>query len=228
MGAGTPVSAEGFRVIQVLPHSPLAASGVHMYLDFIVCANSLRLRNNGAFAKVVAKSAGQTLTLRVFNVLTREERETSVVPREEWGGEGLLGGTVRYEQWSSRLPFGLKVVEVTEKSPAAECGLVPSDFLLGTDSTTFQDIDHFVSVLPRTPTSLPIYVFNQDSLHVRKVLLRVGEGEALGFEAEVGDYSALLEDLADRVADTRPVLPPQQEATVTVLRSPVGSPKKRQ
>ena len=56
-----------------------------------------------------------------------------------WGGTGLLGATVRFDETEKAMNEGVRVLDVFEKSPAAHAGLIPyNDYLLAsTDVSLF-------------------------------------------------------------------------------------------
>ena len=184
MGAGQNV--QGYRVIQVQPGSPLEEGGLQSYLDFIVSANGTPLRAGNDFATIVSRNVGGQLALQVFNILTQETREEVVVPRSDWGGAGLLGGTVRYEEWTAESGSGLKVLSVLPGSPAEAAGLVPQqDYILGTDAVSLTHLDQLASLVHRYQ-ELPIYVYSTEEQRVRVVTLKLKPGEHLGIDAGQG------------------------------------------
>lgn len=160
--------------------------GLQSYLDFILSVNGTILRGGNDFAALVNRNIGERLNLRVFNILSQEEREEIVVPRQEWGGAGLLGGTVRYEEWSAESGSGLKVLSVVPGSPAEAAGLVAlQDFLLGTDAESLTHLDQLAGLVHRSQ-ELPIYVYSSGEKRVRRVVLRIKPGEQLGIDAGQG------------------------------------------
>lgn len=184
MGAGR--SVQGYRVINVQPGSPLEEGGLQSYLDFILSVNAVTLRGGNDFAAFVNLHVGERLNLQVFNILTQEVREEVVVPRQEWGGAGLLGGTVRFEEWSSESGSGLKVLSVLPGSPAEVAGLVAlQDHILGTDTVSLTHLDQLASLVHRFQ-ELPIYVYSSTEHRVRTVTLRLKPGEQLGIDAGQG------------------------------------------
>ena len=191
MGSGS--SVEGFRVIQVLPGSPLEEGGLQSYIDFIVEANGVRLNSHTTFQSIVSKSIGTRLDLKVFNVVGQDVREEVVVPRQDWGGSGVLGGTVRFEEWSADADFGIKVLSVMPGSPAEVAGLVPEeDYILGTDAVTLRNVDHLVSLILQAGKELLVYVYNAGEKRVRTVTLRLQEGKTqLGIDAGTGAVHSL-------------------------------------
>lgn len=207
MGAGR--SVQGYRVIHVQPGSPIEEGGLQSYLDFILSANGTVLRGGNDFAVLVNQHVGQRLNLQVFNILTQEEREEVVVPRQDWGGAGLLGGTVRYEEWSAESGSGLKVLSVLSGSAAETAGLVAQqDYILGTDAVSLTHLDQLAGLVHRSQ-ELPIYVYSSVEKRVRTVTLRLKPGEQLGIDAGQGAIHRLGKE-------EEPAQEPVQAAKVAV------------
>merc|ERR1719181_46711 len=100
----------------------------------------------------------------VHNTRAHSTREVLVNPKE-WAGSGLLGATVRYDVVDPAENQGIRVLEVFPNSPAAHAGLVPfQDFLLGTSSTVFHDLDELVEVVTSNlGKRVQMYVYNTDT-----------------------------------------------------------------
>ena len=196
-------SVQGFRVVQVLPGSPLEQGHLQSYIDFIVSANGVRLCNDSKFSVIISKSVDCAVVLKVFNILSKRTREETVIPRKTWGGSGLLGGTVRFEEWSSEDDFGVRVLGLLPGSPAEAAGLVPmDDYILGTDEVTVMGADHLVTLALRASMALPLYVFSVKTRSVRTVSLTFPEGERqLGIDAGEGALHFIENVLATPVKE---------------------------
>ena len=177
---GTQV-VEGYRVVAVLAGSPLAQAGLQVYLDIILSANGMPLRPNGTFTLLVSHHAGRKLTLQVFNLWSRQLREVTVVPQEDWGGAGLLGGSIRYEAWDPK-SIGVRIVRVLAGSQAEKAGLQPGELILGTASSPVTSIDQLCALLQQ---DVILCVFNPSSSLTRSVPLPLCP-QGLGIEAEAG------------------------------------------
>lgn len=171
----------GYRVMTVVEGSPLAQAGLQVYLDVILAANGLPLKPNGTFSLLVSHHTGRKLTLQVFNLWSRQIREVTVVPQENWGGAGLLGGSIRYEVWDPKA-IGVRVVRVVAGSEAEKAGLQPGDLILGTANCPVTCIDQLCSLLQQ---DVILCVFNPVSTLTRSIPLPMCP-EGLGIEAEAG------------------------------------------
>ena len=155
------VSTDGFRVLSVQPNSPAsdiivfpsaeaARDGLRAplhaslisYLDFIVSVNGEALTEESEwFADEIKANVDQPVILEIFNYKWGKFRTVQVVPRSNWGGEGLLGLHVRFDSMEKAAESVLHVVDVAPGSPAADAGLVAADdFILGSAEGSFESV----------------------------------------------------------------------------------------
>ena len=213
MGGST--SVEGFRVIHRMPNSPLEEAGLHPYTDFIVSANGIHLNSDGTFSVIIAKSVNCRVFLKVFSVLTREVREAVVTPREEWGGSGLLGGSVRFEEWNSDEEFGIRVLNVLPGSIAEKVELVPgTDYIVGTDEISVTNIEQLAGqTLNREKLCLD--VFSTLTKEVRRTEVTFNsEIRSLGLDLGQGFVHSLEKQL-----ESQPTPPPPAEKPEIPLKT---------
>jgi len=174
MGGGASAEVGGVRVFKVSPGSPAAEAGLEVFFDFILDVNGTKMNPNyqQSFAEKIKESENGIAKLQVFNTRAHTTREVTVMPRQ-WAGNGLLGATVRFDMVDPSENQGIRVLEVFPNSPAAHAGLVPfQDYLLGTASCVFHDIDELVEVVSTSMNQrMQIYVYNSDSETVREVTL---------------------------------------------------------
>lgn len=209
---GNTESQEGFRVIDVNPNSPASEAGLMSYLDFIVSINGLKLQPDNTFSSIISKSLECRVFLKVYNIISSETREVVVVPRDNWGGQGYLGATVRWEHWNDFQ--GLKVLEVHPNSIASSAGLEPNeDFVLGTSEKTFNSIDH-LGALIQAQSKLVLYVYNCRTNSVRKVSIENPQKGNLGLSVGEGMLNRLPSDVKELEVKS-----PNEPALVTVLQA---------
>ena len=90
----------GYRVLSVLPGSPGTAANLDSYFDFIVEAAGVRLDElERPFTDIIAQHVDRVLHLKVYNCMTQQERDVNLTPRSNWGGTGLLGITIRFDNY---------------------------------------------------------------------------------------------------------------------------------
>lgn len=128
----------------------------------------------------------------VFNIKSQEARLVKLTPEDNWGGAGLLGVTIRLDNYAGAEERLIRILTVEPKSPAAVAGLVPEkDFILGTTHQTLDSSDSLSDLLHNNVDQVvELYVYNTDSDLVRTVVLMPtfswgGEG-LLGAEVGTG------------------------------------------
>lgn len=109
----------------------------------------------------------------VYNIKSGDARLVKLMPEEDWGGAGLLGVTIRLDNYAGAEERLIRVLTVEPKSPAAVAGLVPEkDFILGTTHQTLDSSDALASLLHQNVDQVvEFYVYNTDSDLVRTVVL---------------------------------------------------------
>jgi hypothetical protein len=127
----------------------------------------------------------------VWNIKSQQQRFVDLTPDDTWGGAGLLGVTIRLDDYGGADERLIRVLEVEEGSPASIAGLVSlHDFLLGTNVVAFESTETLAAVLHQHVNQIvELYVYNSESDIVRVVPLMPslswGRGQGL-LGAEVG------------------------------------------
>jgi GRASP55/65 PDZ-like domain len=127
----------------------------------------------------------------VWNIKSQQQRFVDLTPDDTWGGAGLLGVTIRLDNYGGADERLIRVLEVEEGSPASIAGLVSlHDFLLGTNVVAFESTETLAAVLHQHVNQIvELYVYNAESDIVRVVplvpSLSWGRGQGL-LGAEVG------------------------------------------
>lgn len=109
----------------------------------------------------------------VFNIKSQESRLLELIPSDSWGGAGLLGVTIRLDDYAGAEDRLIRVLEVEDRSPAAVAGLVPyKDYLLGTTTVSLDSSETLAALLrSHEDRVIELYVYNVDSDVVRVVAL---------------------------------------------------------
>lgn len=109
----------------------------------------------------------------VWNIKSQQQRLVSLTPSDDWGGAGLLGVTIRLDNYAGAEERLIRVLTVEPKSPAAIAGLVPlKDYLLGTSHQTFDSTQTLGALLQQHEDRvMELYVYNCDADMVRVVAL---------------------------------------------------------
>lgn len=108
----------------------------------------------------------------LYNTKTLSVRETTVTPSAEWGGQGLLGVSIRFGS-SMRVNESVwHVLEVYPNSPGAVAGLrAYTDYIIGADTSVIQSEDLFSLIQSGEGKQLKLYVYNTDTDNCREVVL---------------------------------------------------------
>ena len=164
----------GYRVLSVLPGSPGTAANLDSYFDFIVEAAGVRLDElDRPFTQIIAQHVNRVLRLKVFNCMTQTERDVDLTPRNDWGGTGLLGITIRFDNYEDALSEVVHVLTCAPNSPGKKAGLRDgTDYLLGTSDQVFHDENELAetcAMFAEQPMS--VYVYNSDDERVRQITL---------------------------------------------------------
>lgn len=109
----------------------------------------------------------------VHNIKSNSQRLVKITPSSTWGGAGLLGVTIRLDNYGGADERLIRVLSVEHNSPAAIAGLTPlTDYLLGTTSASFDSDDMLAEVLwVHVDRIVEIYVYSTETDMVRVVTL---------------------------------------------------------
>jgi len=173
----------GYRVLGVQPNSPASKAGLVSFFDFLVGVNGMMLLGSGEgleegeeyndidFPALLHENKGNVIELLVWNIKAQEKRLVELTPNDDWDGAGLLGVTIKLDNYGGADERLIRVLDVEEGSPAAQAGLVKEkDFMLGTTTTNFNTSAILAAVLEEyIDQVVEIYVYNSDSDMVRVV-----------------------------------------------------------
>ena len=103
----------------------------------------------------------------------QQKRLVELTPRDDWDGAGLLGVTIKLDNYGGADERLVRVLDVQDGSPAAVAGLEKDkDFMLGTTTQNFSSSTILAAVLEdHTDQIVEIYVYNSDTDIVRVVAL---------------------------------------------------------
>uniref|UniRef100_A0A8D0H5U2 Golgi reassembly stacking protein 2 n=1 Tax=Sphenodon punctatus TaxID=8508 RepID=A0A8D0H5U2_SPHPU len=168
-GGGT----EGYHVLRVQENSPGHRAGLEPFFDFIVSINSTRLnKDNDTLKDLLKANVEKPVKMLVYSSKTLELRETSVTPSNMWGGQGLLGVSIRFCSFDGANENVWHVLEVEPNSPAVLAGLRPhSDYIIGADTVMNESEDLFSLIETHEAKPLKLYVYNTDTDNCREVVI---------------------------------------------------------
>lgn len=198
---------EGFQIVRVKHNSPAHAAGLVPFFDFITAIDDLPLErdNQNFFFDYVGRNRDKSVRFRVFSLRIRANRDLEITPTDCWGGVGLLGCNVNWENVEHALSTTWHIVEVASHSPAFEADLMAHrDFVLGMQAvndqtiiTLFKDSSDFHGRLedwrvlraanPRSaPRQLLLLIYNAVENSVKEILVDMGKSGSLGIDVANG------------------------------------------
>lgn len=168
-GGGT----EGYHVLRVQDGSPGQKAGLETFFDFIVAIGNTRLdQDNDTLKELLKSGIGKELPITVYSSKTQCIRQTTVTPSMTWGGQGLLGVSIRFCSFKGANENVWHVLEVHPSSPAELAGLRPfTDYIIGADSILHDNEDFFTLIEAHESHSLVLYVYNTKDDSCREVTI---------------------------------------------------------
>ncbi|XP_061522465.1 Golgi reassembly-stacking protein 1-like [Phycodurus eques] len=179
-------ATSGYHVHGIQDGSPAFKAGLEPFFDFIVSIGNTRLCKEGDLLKDLLKAnAEKAVKLQVYNTKTQRVRELEVTPGNMWGGQGLLGASVRFCSFEGAAENVWHVLNVEVNSPAASAGLVAHvDFIVGADQLLQSTDDFFSLIEANEGKRLKLLVYNTKSERCREVV--VMPNGAWGGEGSLG------------------------------------------
>ncbi|CAJ1079371.1 Golgi reassembly-stacking protein 2-like [Xyrichtys novacula] len=168
-GGGT----EGYHVLRVQENSPGHRAGLEPFFDFIISISDTRLnKDNDTLKELLKMNVERPVQMLLYSSKTLEVRETTVTPSNMWGGQGLLGVSIRFCSFEGANENVWHVLEVEPNSPAALAGLrAHTDYIIGADMVMSESEDLFSIVETYEGKELKLYVYNTDTDNCREVLI---------------------------------------------------------
>uniref|UniRef100_A0A3P8TMI6 PDZ GRASP-type domain-containing protein n=1 Tax=Amphiprion percula TaxID=161767 RepID=A0A3P8TMI6_AMPPE len=176
----------GYHVHGVQEESPAQKAGLEPFFDFILSIGNTRLNKESDLLKDLLKAnVEKAVKLEVYNTKTQRVRELEVTPSNMWGGQGLLGASVRFCSFEGASENVWHVLDVEANSPAALAGLnAHNDFIVGADQV-LQDSEDFFSLIEASEGKpLKLLVYNTQTEQCREVV--VTPNGAWGGEGSLG------------------------------------------
>ncbi|XP_026229591.1 Golgi reassembly-stacking protein 2-like [Anabas testudineus] len=178
--------SEGYHVLRVQENSPGHRAGLEPFFDFIVSINNTRLnKDNDTLKDLLKASVEKPVKMLIYSSKTLELRESTVTPSNLWGGQGLLGVSIRFCSFEGANENVWHVLEVEPNSPAALAGLRPhTDYIIGADTVMNESEDLFSLIESHEGKGLKLYVYNTDTDNCREVVIT--PNSAWGGEGSLG------------------------------------------
>uniref|UniRef100_A0A3Q0SN21 PDZ GRASP-type domain-containing protein n=1 Tax=Amphilophus citrinellus TaxID=61819 RepID=A0A3Q0SN21_AMPCI len=176
----------GYHVHGVQEDSPALKAGLEPFFDFILSIGNTRLNKENDLLKDLLKAnVEKAVKLEVYNSKTQRVRELEVTPSNMWGGQGLLGASVRFCSFEGANENVWHVLDVEPNSPAALAGLnAYIDFIVGADQVLQDSEDFFSLIEANEGKPLKLLVYNTKTDQCREVV--VTPNGAWGGEGSLG------------------------------------------
>lgn len=217
-GGGT----EGYHVLRVQDNSPGQKAGLEAFFDFILAIGNTRLdQDNDTLKELLKANIDKEIQMTVFSSKTQNIRVVNISPSTTWGGQGLLGVSIRFCSFEGANENVWHILEIHPSSPAEEAGLIPfTDYIIGADSILHESEDLFTLIESHEGRPLKMYVYNIDLDACREVTITPnskwgGEG-SLGCGIGYG----YLHRIPIRVLPTAGS-PPEGKPATTALSQPL-------
>ncbi|XP_057190071.1 Golgi reassembly-stacking protein 1a [Triplophysa rosa] len=178
--------AEGYHVHGIQENSPAVKAGLEPFFDFIISIGNTRLNQENDMLKDLLKAnVEKPVKMEVYSTKTLKVRELEVVPSNMWGGQGLLGASVRFCSFQGANENVWHVLDVEPNSPAAMARLIEhSDFIVGADQVLQDSEDFFSLIESHEGKPLKLLVYNVETDECREVV--VTPNGAWGGEGSLG------------------------------------------
>lgn len=224
-GGGT----EGYHVLKVQDNSPGQKAGLEAFFDFIVAIAGTRLdQDNDMLKELLRQNVDKPVRLTVYSSKTQTVRELTLTPSKNWGGQGLLGVSIRFCSFEGANENVWHILEVHPNSPAEIAGLrAYSDYVIGADAIRHENDDLFTLIESHEQQPLKMYVYNIDDDACREVTIKPnsnwgGEG-ALGCGIGYGYLHRIPVQAVASVIKAPTTIEPVQSTNTTNTIPPISS-----
>lgn len=163
-----------FSVRQVQDNSPGQQAGLEAFFDFIIAIENIRLdQDNDTLKELLKTNANKQIKVTVYSSKTQDVRQVNLTPNTNWGGQGLLGVSIRFCSFEGANENVWHVLEVHPSSPAEAAGLRPfNDYIIGADSVLHESEDLFSLIESHEDRPLKLYVYNSEDDGCRDVTIK--------------------------------------------------------
>ncbi|KAG0720003.1 Golgi reassembly-stacking protein 2 [Chionoecetes opilio] len=166
-GGGT----EGYHVLRVQENSPGQLAGLEAFFDFVISIGNTRLdQDNDTLKELLKGSIEKELKMTVYSSKAQTIRTINIVPSNLWGGQGLLGVSIRFCSFEGANENVWHILDVEPNSPADIAGLKGhKDYIIGADSVLHESEDLFSLIEAHEGRPLKLYVYNVETDTCREV-----------------------------------------------------------
>lgn len=155
-------------------YSPGQMAGLEAFFDFIIAIDNVRLdQDNDTLKELLKTHVNKTIKVTVYSSKTQTVRVVDLTPNTKWGGQGLLGVSIRFCSFEGANENVWHILEVHPSSPAEAAGLRPfTDYIIGADSILHESEDLFSLIESHEDRPLKLYVYNTEDDTCRDVTIK--------------------------------------------------------
>jgi len=163
----------GYHVLRVQDGSPGQHAGLEAFFDFIVAIGNTRLnQDNDTLKNLLKANIEKEIGMTVYSSKSGTVRQLFITPSTLWGGQGLLGVSIRFCSFEGANENVWHILDVSPNSPAELAGLRQfSDYIIGADSVLHESEDLFSLIEAHEARPLKLYVYNTETDHCREVTI---------------------------------------------------------
>lgn len=235
-GGGT----EGYHVLRVQENSPGHKAGLEAFFDFIIAIGNTRLdRDDDTFKRLLKEHEERPLKMLVYSSKSLKTREITLTPNSRWGGQGLLGVSIRFCSFEGANENVWHVLDVQPNSPAAVAGFRSNtDYIIGAESTLHDSEDLFSLIESHEDRALKLYMYNTETDGCREVTITpsrswggegtLGCGIGYGYLHRIPTRSFpetpvdLSQHMKPAPGSATPAAPNSKEPQITLTPTPEG------
>ena len=158
----------GYRIYHLIKDGPLDNNGISELSDFIIPPKEV-LENKIPFIDWVTSNAGKKINIKIYSLKTRNLKEISINANEKNSKDGILGGSVRYENWSIAHKKVLHITNVEKNSFGDEkLHLIPEE-------------DYIIAVQPIDHQIISLNFEESDPLSILAMIIQSSKGKECNF-----------------------------------------------
>ena len=105
----------GFRIYKLIKNGPLDKAGIKEITDFIIPPNEVLFQKN-TFKDWIISIADQSIKIKIYSLLTRNFKIIEVKTNKSDSKDGILGASVKFENYENADKKLLHVTSVLENS----------------------------------------------------------------------------------------------------------------
>ena len=111
----TNITQFGFRIYKLIKNGPLDKAGIKEITDFIIPPREVLFQKN-TFKDWIVSIADQTIKIKIYSLLTRNFKIIEVKTNKSDSKEGILGASVKFENYENADKKLLHITSVLENS----------------------------------------------------------------------------------------------------------------